>query len=111
MIGLMKAFFLFLCLGLAAFAFNAAAQVDVTVSLDQNEYLPGEAVAVAVHVTNHSGQTLHLGDDQDWLSFFVETEDGVVVKKSDPPVVGAFDLGSSEMAIKHVNLAPYFELA
>jgi hypothetical protein len=107
----MKAFFLFLGLGWAAFAFNATAQVDVAVSLDQNEYLPGEAVAVALHVTNHSGQTLHLGDDQDWLSFFVETDDGVVVKKSDPPVVGAFDLGSSEMAIKHVNLGPYFELA
>jgi len=33
-----------------------------------------------------------------------------VVKNSDVPVVGEFDLGSSQMATKHVDLQPYFDL-
>ncbi len=106
---LMKA--LFLSLGLGLVASLASAQVSVGVSLDQDHFLPGESVPVYVHITNRSGQTLHLGDDEVWLSFLVESKDGpVVVKKSDPPVYGPFDLGSSEVATKRVDLGPYFAL-
>lgn len=109
MLELMKALFLFLGLALAAFC--ASAQVSISVTMDQQQFLPGESVPVHIHVTNRSGQTLHLGDDNDWLSFLVESEDGfMVIKKSDPDVVGAFDLGSSEVATKRVDLAPYFSL-
>jgi hypothetical protein len=109
MFELMKALFLFLGLALAAFC--ASAQVNVNVTMSQEQFLPGESVPVYVHVTNHSGQTLHLGDDNEWLSFLVESDDGfMVIKKSDPPVIGAFDLGSSEVATKRVDLAPYFSL-
>jgi hypothetical protein len=109
MVELMKALFLFL--GLALTAFCASAQINVSVTMDQEQFLPGESVPVHVHVTNRSGQTLHLGDDNEWLSFLVESEDGfIVLKKSDPDVVGAFDLGSSEVATKRVDLAPYFSL-
>jgi hypothetical protein len=106
----MKALFVFLCLALAAFAFDASAQVTVDLSLDQEQFLPGEDLPVTIHVTNRSGQLLHLGETG-WLTFFIESEDGtVVIKKNDPPVKGLFDLDNSEVAIKHVNLGPYFNL-
>jgi len=110
MFELMKA--LFLTFGLALASFYASAQISVDVTMKQEQFLPGESVPVYVHVTNRSGQTLHLGDDNEWLSFLVESDDGfIVVKKSDPSVIGAFDLGSSEVATKRVDLAPYFSLS
>ena len=112
MIVLMKALSFFGGLVLPLFVLSASAQVSADLTLDQEQFLPGESVPVHVHVTNHSGQTLHLGDDQSWLSFIVEAEDGsVVIRKSEPPVVGAFDLPSSDVAIKRVDLAPYFMLS
>jgi len=79
--------------------------------LDQEQFLPGEIMPATVHVTNRSGQPLHLGADADWLTFSVESVDGsVVVKKADVPVQGEFDLGSSQVATKRVDLAPFFAL-
>jgi hypothetical protein len=106
---LMKA--LFLSLAIAMPAFFASAQVNVGITLDQEHFLPGESVPVHVHITNRSGQTLHLGDDDYWLTFMVESKDGSVVsKKSEPSVVGPFDLGNSEVATKGVDLGPCFAL-
>ncbi|MGH7952522.1 MAG: hypothetical protein ACREFE_11470 [Limisphaerales bacterium] len=91
--------------------FSASAQVSVDVALDQNEFLPGEAMPLAVRVTNRSGQPLHLGADPAWLTFSVESQDGFIVfKKSEVPVLGEFTVGSSQVAIKRVNLEPYFVL-
>jgi len=93
---------------------NAPAQVTVSLTLDQDQFLPSEALPVAVHITNQSGQALHLGADPDWLTFSVEAADDsdnfVVVKKSDPPVQGGFELDSSQVATKRVDLEPYFDL-
>lgn len=109
MFELMKA--LFLIFGLALATFCASAQINVEVTMKQEQFLPGESAPVYVHVTNRSGETLHLGDDNDWLTFLVESDDGfMVIKKSDPDVIGPFDLGSSEVATKRVDLAPYFSL-
>ncbi|HUA64211.1 MAG TPA: hypothetical protein VME24_00085 [Alphaproteobacteria bacterium] len=106
----MKFLFSIVCLFLAALAFEASAQVTVDLTLDQQQFLPGEDLVAIVHVTNRSGQLLHLGDP-DWLSFFIQSSDGsVVAKKSDPPVTGLFDLDNGEVAIKRVNLGPYFNL-
>jgi len=92
--------------------FNASAQVDVNVVLDQEQYLSGESVPMAVRITNRSGQPLHLGADANWLTFSVEAADGfIVIKNDEVPVLGAFDLGSSEVATKQVDLAPYFVLS
>ncbi len=110
MIVLMKALLALLGLALPLFLSSASAQVAVELKLDQDQFLPGEAVPVSVHVTNHSGQTLHLGDDG-WLTFFIQADGGsVVLKKMDPPVKGAFDLENGNVAIKHLDLAPYFLL-
>jgi hypothetical protein len=91
--------------------FSASAQVTVDVVLDQEQFLPSETLPVAVRITNRSGQPLHLGADANWLTFNVESVGGpVVVKKADVPVQGEFDVGSSQMATKRVDLAPYFVL-
>lgn len=99
-------------LALAALTwFGATAQVVVEVTMEQNEFLPSETMPMAVRITNRSGQPLHLGAELNWLMFNVESADGfIVVKNGEVPVVGEFDLGSSQVATKHVDLAPYFGL-
>lgn len=99
-----------LVLALLAF-FRASAQVSLEVVTDQDQFLPGESVPVAVKITNRSGRQLHLGTDPAWLTFSVESADGYMVSKiSEVPVVGAFDLESSQLAIKRVDIHPYFTL-
>ena len=72
----------------------------------------GEPLQVAVRIVNRSGQTLRLGEGQDWLTFSLEGREGQAVPKSgDVPVEGEFLLESSQVAIKHVDLAPYFSLS
>jgi hypothetical protein len=94
---------------LAASAAGAWAQVSVEVTQEQEQFLPGEALSVAVRITNRSGQPLHLGAEQDWLTFGIESREGSVVSKTgDAPVAGEFVLESSKIATKHVDLAPYF---
>ncbi len=88
-----------------------SAQVTVEVKLEQDQFLPGEALRAAVRVTNRSGQTLRLGAESDWLTFSIESRDGFVVgKEADVPVTGEFVLESSKTATKRVDLAPYYSL-
>jgi hypothetical protein len=99
-------------LGLALLAaFSASAQISVDITMEQEQFLPSEKLLVAVRISNRSGQTLHLGADADWLKFNVESADGfVVIKNAEVPVTGEFDLGSSQVATKRVDLQPYFGL-
>jgi hypothetical protein len=86
-----------------------SAQVTVEVVLDQGQFLPNEALPVKVRVTNFSGQTLQLGEREDWLRFSIEAQDGFIVRKQNPvPVAGEFVLESSHAAVKQVDLAPHF---
>ena len=87
----------------------ASAQVTVEVTQDQEQFLPGEALKVAVRITNRSGQDLHLGGEEDWLTFSLDSREGVAVPRlGEVPVQGEFVLESSKVAIKRVDLAPYF---
>jgi len=91
--------------------YPAAAQGTVEVKLPQEQFLPGEAVVAAVRITNRSGQKLRLGAEEDWLTFSVESRDGFVVAKlEDPAVIGEFELESSKVATKQVDIAPCFTL-
>lgn len=91
---------------------TVSAQVTVEVTQEQEQFLPGETLPVAVRITNLSGQTLHLGAESNWLVFAVQAlDDHIVSQMGDVPVVGAFALESSKVAIKHVDLAPYFALS
>ena len=96
---------------LATAVLHASAQVSVELVLDQEQFLPCESLPVAVKITNRSGQRLHLGAEENWLAFNVESPDrGATIKIAEVPVLGAFDLESSQMATKRVNLQPYFVL-
>lgn len=93
------------------FVTRASAQVTLELSLDQEQFLPSESMPLTVKITNRSGQQLHLGEDPDWLTFNVESSDGfVVIKNAEVPVTGKFDLENAQMAIKHVDLEPYFSM-
>ena len=90
---------------------SAPAQISVELAMDQEQFLPNETMPMAVKITNRSGKQLRLGTEPDWLTFNVESSDGfVVIKESDVPVIGAFDLETSQMAIKRVDLQPYFSM-
>jgi len=82
------------------------------VLLEQDQFLPGEALPVAVRIINRSGQTLNLGAEADWLTFGIESREGTVVAKmGDVPVIGKFSLQSSQRGTKRVDIAPYFALS
>ena len=90
---------------------RASAQVDLELVTDQDQFLPSESLPMAVKITNRSGQRLHLGAEANWLTFNVESlGGGVVIKKAEVPVTGEFDLESSQMGTKRVDLQPYFVL-
>src|SRR6266571_2500531 len=88
-----------------------SAQVSVELTLEQDQYLAGESVPVGVRITNFSGQTLHLGKDSDWLRFTVEGRDNYIVPRTgDVPVAGEFDVESSTVVTRRLDVAPYFAL-
>ena len=98
--------------GCIAFAPWVSAQVSVELALDQDQYLPGEALPLGVRITNFSGQTLHLGQDRDWLHVTIEGRDNYIVPTTgELPVQGQFDVDSSKVATRRVDVAPYFALA
>ena len=106
-----KSVLLLLALVLAAWSRVSAQIVSVEVAFEQDQFLPGESIVAAVKITNRSGQQLHLGADAGWLEFSIESMDGFVVKRSgNPSVIGAFDLESSQMGTKKVELANCFDL-
>jgi len=97
-----------LCVVLRA---QLSAQVTVEIVLDQDQFLPREKLRAGVKITNFSGQTLQFGKDNDWLTFTVERRDGTLVsQKGSIPVEGEFEVESSTIATKRVDIAPYFEL-
>jgi len=92
----------------------ALGQVTVELVQDTSQFLIGESIPLAVRITNRSGQTLRLGDDPDWLIFAIERRDGnssIIAKISEVPVVGGFDLETSQVATKRIqDLTPHFSL-
>ena len=97
--------------GCIAFAPWVSAQVSVDLALDQDQFLPGESLVVGVRITNFSGQTLHLGKDSDWLHITLEGRDNYVVPTTaDLPVQGEFDVESSKIVTRRVDVAPCFAL-
>lgn len=86
-----------------------SAQMLVEVTLEQDQFLPGEAMPATVRITNRSGRTLRLGTEEDWLTFSVQERRGAIVQKNgEAPVLGEFILESAQVASKKVDLSPYF---
>jgi hypothetical protein len=92
-------------------AVSTRAQVSVEVVFDHDQFLRGEAIKAGVKITNLSGRTLHFGENDEWLTFTVESRDGGVVSRiSDVPVRGEFAVETASRATRKVNLEPYFNL-
>jgi hypothetical protein len=97
--------------GLLAAISSSPAQVAVEVTLPQDQFLPSESIPATVKIRNHSGQTLHFGDDS-WLTFSVEGRDGfIVLKTGDAPTAHGLDLESSKVATMRSDLGPYFTIS
>src|ERR1041385_6838853 len=100
-----------LALGLAFMltaTLHRSAQVTLAVTSEQEQFLPGESIEVAARITNLSGQTLRLGDTEGWLTFAIESDNGLVVTKTgEVPVASTFTLENSKRAIVRADLAPY----
>lgn len=93
-------------------ALISTAQVTVEVVVEQAQFLRDEPVPVKVRVTNRSGRTLHLGQDNEWLAFAIESLDGAVASKlAEPQVSGSFALESAQVATRLVDLMPCFDLS
>jgi hypothetical protein len=104
----MKMHGILVCLLLGSIV-QGSAQFAVEVSLEQQQYLPGESIIVAVRITNRSGRAVRLGVDRDWLSFTVAQGEGQTLPPViQVPVVGEFTLESSEIATKRVDLMPCY---
>lgn len=96
---------------LLGLVWSGRAQVSVEVVLEQEHFLVGESIPAAVRITNRSGQTLRLGQTATWLTFTLETRDGLAVAKNgEVPVLGEFELESGKTATRRVDLSPYFDL-
>ena len=85
--------------------------LSVALALDQEQFLPGESLIVKVRITNFTGQTLELGNDDTWLSFSVENGRRIgVPKRGTVPVKGAFTLEPSMTATKKVDISRNFDI-
>ena len=100
-------------LGWCVFAFApvASAQLSLELKLDQDQFLPGESIEVGVRITNFSGQTLHVGKDNDWLQFTIEGQENYIVPPTgEVPAQGEFEVESSSVATRRLDVAPFFAL-
>jgi hypothetical protein len=97
--------------GCIAFTPWVSAQISLELTLDQDQFLPGESLMVGVRITNFSGRTLHLGQDSDWLRISMEGRDNYVVPTTtELPVKGEFEVASSKVVTRRLDVAPCFAL-
>ena len=74
--GLSRLVVVSLLLASAAVSLRAQVSVEVVFEQDQDQFLRGEAIKAGVRITNLSGRTLHFGEDDDWLTFTVQSREG-----------------------------------
>jgi hypothetical protein len=106
--------FVYFCafwLGVASLSWGQAGGVRLDLELEQEQFLSKEKLTVIVRVTNLSGQTLELGQEEDWLTFSVESRENLSVHRlGQPPVGGEFTLDSSRTGTIRVDVSPYFDI-
>jgi len=90
----------------------SAAEVNVEIVFDQEQFLRSESLPLRLRIRNFSGQTLKLGTSSDWLTFTVQGRDGVsMVRTGEMPPTQPFSLESSKTASLSADLMPYFKLS
>ena len=86
-------------------------QLDVRVTLPQEQYLPGESIEAAVRIANFSGRKLTFGANPGWIRFNVEATEGFVVNRiSEIPESGEFALQASTRGTIRYDIQPHFDL-
>jgi hypothetical protein len=89
----------------------SAAEVNVEIIFDQEQFLRSESLPLRVRISNFSGQTLKFGDMPEWLTFSVESREGTILRKTgEVPLPKSFTLDSSKTASLRADLMPYFKL-
>ncbi len=105
-----RCLFALFCLVGASGSFAQALRVEL--EFEQETFLPREPLYAVVRVINNSGRTLVLGNDDEWLSFSIESVDGAFVRNKKPAEVKKeFTLPSSSRATEMINLAEAFDLS
>jgi hypothetical protein len=108
----MRKFAILLVLFSAA-VFSARAQlngVTASLSLDQDQYLPGEDIQLKLTIVNRSGQPVVLGAEKQWIVFEVLGEHrDLAPGHGEMPVVGPFTLQSGQSITREFKPAPYFD--
>lgn len=100
--------FLLLCL----MAGRLFAQLEIHVTVAQDQFIPGEAVEAAVRISNFTGRKIVLGDSRTWLRFDLDSSDGrVVTRLADVPETGEFSLEPSTRGTLRFDIQPQFEIA
>jgi hypothetical protein len=96
---------------LAFWTAHLTAQVDAEIILEQDQFLRDEPVPVKVRITNRSGQTLRLGEGNDWIAFEVEANGKPAARIVEPTVAVPFELESAHVATREFNVQPWFEIS
>jgi hypothetical protein len=99
-----------------AFALSAslvsAAEVNVEIVFDQEQFLRSESLPLRLRISNFSGQPLKLGVESNWLAFVVEGRQGIpLAQTGEMPPTKPFALESSKTASLTMDLMPYFNLS
>ena len=98
-----------LALMLPSMALAQVGGVTVSLSIDQEQFLPDEDLVVSVQVVNRSGQELDFGKTDDWITFSIQGESNLVVPKLGAiPAAEEFRLRSGQTGTREFNLTPYF---
>ncbi len=88
------------------------AQLEIQVTLAQDQFIPGEAVEAAVRVSNFTGRKIVLGNNRTWLRFDLDSSDGrVITRLADVPETGEFSLEPSTRGTLRFDIQPQFEIA
>lgn len=91
---------------------TAAAQVNVELVLDQEQFLRSESLQVRVRISNTSGQTLKLGAEPDWIAFTIHGEDGkALFRTGELPTVKPFEIESPKTGSFAIDLMPAYNIA
>jgi hypothetical protein len=89
-----------------------SAQVEVHLTLPQEQFLPGEAIEAAVRISNFAGRKLTFGARPGWIRFEVEGSSDVVVNRlSEVSESGEFTLESSTRGTIRYDIQPHFDIS
>ncbi len=108
----MKRILALLFVGCLAITRLLAQSVSVEIIVDREQYLVGEEFLIRANITNYSGQTLTLGNQEGWLTFSVESSSARLISQRKPvSLPGEFKLESAKVGKVPVALTPSFDLS